>query len=199
MAESIYDVLWAKSIIGLAKLSVDGKFLAANPSFCNMLGYSEAELQVRTWKDITHPEDVAGFLTMFNRAVIGEITSFTGEKRFLTKRGNLIWCMSYVTAIKNEDSSVNILLKQVLCIPSTSSIPYTTTVKEIENTNSSKEEDNSSKEEDKNLKGNYKLILAAVIGCIMALVGAMIGNEEIKNLGIALTIGIFGGSLVKPK
>ncbi|MBF0199751.1 MAG: PAS domain S-box protein [Desulfamplus sp.] len=44
---------------GMAMVSYDGWYLKANHSFCNMLGYSEEELQQINWKDITHPDDIA--------------------------------------------------------------------------------------------------------------------------------------------
>ena len=40
-------------------VALDGHWIRANKSLCEMLGYSEAELQALTLREVTHPDDIA--------------------------------------------------------------------------------------------------------------------------------------------
>ena len=51
---SIFD----SSGTGLALVSLDGRWLRANGVICELLGYSEAQLQSTTFMALTHPDDV---------------------------------------------------------------------------------------------------------------------------------------------
>ena len=44
--------------IGMALVSLDGRFLRVNRAFCEVVGYEPAELTNLTFQDITHPEDL---------------------------------------------------------------------------------------------------------------------------------------------
>src|SRR3546814_13574086 len=46
------------SPIGMVLLSLDGRCLLANRAVCELLGYSREEMLVRSFRDLTHPEDV---------------------------------------------------------------------------------------------------------------------------------------------
>jgi PAS domain S-box-containing protein len=69
----------------------DGTILKANPAFCQMLGYTEAELRERTFLEITHPEDRAASRTGAERIARDEQAAFRMEKRYLRKDGRAIW------------------------------------------------------------------------------------------------------------
>lgn len=44
--------------IGMALVSLDGRFARVNRAFCAVVGYEPAELTNLTFQEITHPEDV---------------------------------------------------------------------------------------------------------------------------------------------
>src|SRR5215203_6427003 len=45
--------------IGVAMVSLQGRYMQVNRSLCEILGYTEEELQALTWQEITHPDDLA--------------------------------------------------------------------------------------------------------------------------------------------
>ena len=45
--------------IGMALVSLDGRFVRVNRAFCAVVGYEPAELAKLTFQEITHPEHVA--------------------------------------------------------------------------------------------------------------------------------------------
>jgi PAS domain S-box-containing protein len=172
-----YDILWDRCIVGLAELNKDGYFMRANPAFCNLLGYNESELQNKKWKEVTHPEDAVGGEVMFEKAIAGHITSYTMEKRYITKRGQIVWVNLFMSTVQDEHKQVKFLIKQIINTPVI--IPTEAVEKNKDNHFSFKE--------------NYRLIAAGFIGTTFTIYGNYTGSDEIQNLGIALIVGLLGG------
>src|SRR5262249_1887118 len=78
-----------------------GGFLDVNRQFCEMLGYSEAELLGLSVKDLSHPEDRN--LTDERRALMrdGQLGSVHFEKRYLRKDGRVVWVNLTVALVPN--------------------------------------------------------------------------------------------------
>jgi len=178
----VYDVLWDKCIIGLAEVNKDGYFIRANPSFCNLIGYNESELQEKKWQEVTHPEDTVGGEAMFEKAIAGHITSYTMEKRYITKRGQVIWVNLFVSSVQDENRQVKFLIKQIINTPVI--IPTEAVDKE-------------ERAKSFSFKENYKLLFTAIIGTLFTIYGNYKESSEIQNLGIALIVGLLGGIATK--
>ncbi len=80
-------------LLGMAITSPEKRWIEVNDTACAMLGYSKQELAGMTWADLTHPEDLAEELVLFNSVIEGRIDSYTVEKRFIKKQGDVIWTM----------------------------------------------------------------------------------------------------------
>ena len=74
-----------------------GKFIEVNEKFCKLLGYTEKELKETTFHSITHPNDLKEDLKNLIYAKDGMINNFSVEKRYLTKKGEIIWAILTVT------------------------------------------------------------------------------------------------------
>ena len=83
--------LFEHATIGMALVHPQGTFLDVNPAFCEMLGFEHDELLERSFKDITHPEDLGKDLEHYKRLLAGDITSYTYEKRYIHKDGHSLW------------------------------------------------------------------------------------------------------------
>jgi len=77
--------------IGMSLIAPDGRRLRVNKAFCNMLGYTEAELLARTLADVTHPEDVEEDQRQGEALQCGERDVYEREKRYLHKEGHVVW------------------------------------------------------------------------------------------------------------
>ncbi|MFH7245217.1 MAG: PAS domain S-box protein [Spirulina sp.] len=75
---------------GISLVSPTGQFVMANPKYCALLGYSEAELRQITFQDITHPDDYEADWDAFQRMMAGDSSACQIEKRYLTKQGETI-------------------------------------------------------------------------------------------------------------
>jgi PAS domain S-box-containing protein len=89
--------------IGMTLIGIDSRRLKVNNAFCQMLGYSEAEMLARTIYDLTHPDDIAWDLEQRRRALAGEIESFHTEKRYIHKDGHIVWGYMSCSLVRDED------------------------------------------------------------------------------------------------
>ena len=88
----------ALAAIGIAHVDDSGRFLYANPQLCQMLGYSEVELQAMSVKQISHPDDANVTDEVREKLRKGEIQSFKMEKRYVRKDGTTIWVALTIAA-----------------------------------------------------------------------------------------------------
>ncbi|MGC9502368.1 PAS domain S-box protein [Baaleninema sp.] len=88
--------------VGMALVSPNGHILEANAALCQMLGYSETELQRLTVRDISATEDLDMDLEYARRLLEGEIAYYHIEKRYLHKDGGLVWGLLSVSLIRDS-------------------------------------------------------------------------------------------------
>lgn len=99
----------AEAPIGMALITLEGQFLQANQTLCQILNYSETELQTRSIQDIIHPEDLERQRSLHQQLFNREIPQYTLEKRFLTASGDSIWVS--ITAVLLQDLNSGVLYK----------------------------------------------------------------------------------------
>ena len=87
--------------IGMALVSPDSRLLKANGALYQMLGYSQKELESMTWQDISHPDDLDTGIEQMGRMLTGEIDSCQFEKRYLHKRGHVIWALLSFSLVRD--------------------------------------------------------------------------------------------------
>jgi diguanylate cyclase (GGDEF)-like protein/PAS domain S-box-containing protein len=90
--------------IGMALVAVDGAFIRANRSLCDMLDYSEEELLRVKFQQITHPDDLVADLDLVRRTLAGEIDTYRMEKRYLRKDGSLLWALLAVSVVRDKEA-----------------------------------------------------------------------------------------------
>lgn len=93
------------SAIGMAFISIDGKWLKVNPAVNDMLGYSETELLNRTNQDITHPDDLQKESDHIQQMLLENIRTFQIEKRYLHKSGKTIWALLSASLVYDHEAT----------------------------------------------------------------------------------------------
>ena len=101
-SEENFRSLFSEAANGIAVTTLDGQFIRANPAYCRMLGYTEAELRRRNFADLTHPEDRPHNLDLNRRLIAGDLPSFILEKRYLHKNGQSVWTRVSVSTRKDS-------------------------------------------------------------------------------------------------
>jgi PAS domain S-box-containing protein len=89
-SEEKFRSLFEYSPVGKSMTGIDGS-LHVNKVFCDIVGYSKAELQGMKWQDFTHPEDIGLSVSMTESLLEGKISHARFEKRYIHKNGNIVW------------------------------------------------------------------------------------------------------------
>ncbi|GAB6146144.1 PAS domain S-box protein [Desulfocicer niacini] len=89
--------------IGVAKVSLEFKIVAANPAYCKMLGYSEAELTGKHLREITHSDSIEKNILKQSQLAAGEIDHFRMEKRFIHKTSKIVYGMLDANLVRDSD------------------------------------------------------------------------------------------------
>lgn len=82
------------------------QYTRVNHKFCEMTGYSEAELLGFTPSDITHPDDRAEDAERMNQVRRGLERVWVSEKRYIRKDGDIIWVLVTGSAIRDDEGRV---------------------------------------------------------------------------------------------
>jgi len=90
-SESRFRAIFEQAAIGMADSSLDARFTRVNQRFCKIMGYSREELFGLTFREITHPDDMAQDERIVAELLSGERSSLTVEKRYLRKDGSVVW------------------------------------------------------------------------------------------------------------
>jgi PAS domain S-box-containing protein len=94
-------------LIGMAVISTDKTWLMVNDELCRLLGYTRDELTQMTWAELTHPDDLAANVALFNRVLAGQIEHCSMDKRFIRRDGQVIDAAITMRCLRNPDGSVD--------------------------------------------------------------------------------------------
>lgn len=75
--------------------------MEVNDALCRMLGYSREELLQLDFQHITHPDDLAKDLALLQQLLEGVIADYQLEKRYVDKRGNVLWILLSVSLVRD--------------------------------------------------------------------------------------------------
>jgi PAS domain S-box-containing protein len=94
-----FRLLFHHAAIGIVFTDLSGRFTECNAAFCNMLGYSLAELREMNVAAIIHPDDRSQTLELVGRLVAGELDRFEIENRYLGKDGRCVWAHKFISVL----------------------------------------------------------------------------------------------------
>lgn len=102
LSEKQFRGAFEYSAIGMALVSVEGRWKRVNDRLCQMIGYTKDELMSLTFQDITHPDDLETDLTLAKKVLAGEIDTYQMEKRYFHKQGEIVWVLLNVSLVRDE-------------------------------------------------------------------------------------------------
>jgi PAS domain S-box-containing protein len=100
--EKRYTATFENTAVGMAHVALDGRWMRVNERMCNILGYTRAELSGLTFADLTHPDDLEADWAQARAVLAGEIASYSMEKRYRHKNGDVIWANLTVSLQRDE-------------------------------------------------------------------------------------------------
>ncbi|HEY3635378.1 MAG TPA: ATP-binding protein, partial [Caldimonas sp.] len=90
--------------IGVVYTDLAGRVIQANPRYCELTGYDEAELARLSPAALAHPEDLANDEMLTAQLVAGEIPMYRRHKRVLNRSGDVAWVRSTVSLLRDPSN-----------------------------------------------------------------------------------------------
>jgi PAS domain S-box-containing protein len=102
LADPAFRAIFEDAPIGIVVVDADLKVVDVNAAYCDLVGYTEAEMMSRRIPDFTHPEDQARDAEFLKLVLAGSLPHYRAEKRYITKNGETVWASITVTALLDK-------------------------------------------------------------------------------------------------
>jgi len=81
-----FRAIFDQTAVGVAQIkTTTGNFVMVNKRYCDIVGYTQEEMNKTSFMEITHPDDLITDLDNMLKLVDGKIKGFTMEKRYRHK------------------------------------------------------------------------------------------------------------------
>lgn len=101
-SEERFRSTFEQAAVGIAHISMEGRFLRINKKFCKIVGYSVEEMLAKSFQDITHPDDLGNDLVLFQQVLDGVRANYSLDKRYIHKKGEVIWINLTTGLLRDE-------------------------------------------------------------------------------------------------
>ncbi len=103
-SEELFRKIFEDAPIGINLVNLDDhKLVRVNKTYCEMLGYTAAELLGKTFIEIGHPEDYQKNLQVAAALYRGEIPNYQIEVRQISATGQIVWVNVTATVIRDGE------------------------------------------------------------------------------------------------
>jgi PAS domain S-box-containing protein len=100
-SEERFRSIFQNAATGIALAGLDELYVACNPAFSRICGYSHDQIIGRKYSDIMHPDDRAENTRMTQSLLREEIPSFEIENRYRTPSGQPIWVQKHLSLTRD--------------------------------------------------------------------------------------------------
>ncbi|WP_442940499.1 PAS domain S-box protein [Nostoc sp.] len=101
-SEQRFRAAFHQAAVGIAHVAIDGSWLLVNQKLCDILGYTLEELQLLTFQDITHPDDLNTNLKYVEQILAENIQTYSMEKRYFRKDNSIVWVNLTVSLMRES-------------------------------------------------------------------------------------------------
>lgn len=101
-SEQYFAAIYEQASVGIVLVDSESRILKVNKFYCDIIGYTEAELQKMRISDVTYLEDPLDLemdMRNFQRLLNKEILSYRLKKRNACKNGEIIWIDLYASPL----------------------------------------------------------------------------------------------------
>ena len=103
----LFRAFFDHAMVGMARSTIDRRWVEVNPALCRMLGQTEEFLTQCDWITLTHPDDREHNIELFNSVLRGERDGFTLEKRFIRPDGSIVFVSLEARALRLGNGQVD--------------------------------------------------------------------------------------------
>jgi PAS domain S-box-containing protein len=107
--EQRFRAVFDHALVGIGRVSPDGRWIDVNPALARMLGYTPEEMPGKTWGEMTHPDDLEASRRAFESVLRGERDSYSLEKRYLRPDGASVDAVILARAVRTADGQLEYL------------------------------------------------------------------------------------------
>ncbi|HZE68873.1 MAG TPA: sigma 54-interacting transcriptional regulator [Pyrinomonadaceae bacterium] len=109
-SEERWRSVFENSAIGVALTDLNGRFLATNPTYQEMLGYTEEEFQTLSFLEITHEDYREANGALAAELLEGKREQFQIEKQYRRKDGSLVWVRNNVSLVPGTERTPRFIM-----------------------------------------------------------------------------------------
>lgn len=93
-----------QAAVGLAHVSLDGRYVRVNQKLCSIIGYEPSELLSMSVQQHTHTGDFAAEQALMESMLTGKCTTYCAETRAFRKDGSLVWVNRTVSLARDRSN-----------------------------------------------------------------------------------------------
>jgi len=109
-SEERWRSVFENSAIGVALTDLNGSFLATNPVYERMVGYSLEELRALSFLELTHPDYREANWALVAELLEGKRQQFQIEKQYRRKDGSYIWVRNNVSLVPGTETTPRFIM-----------------------------------------------------------------------------------------
>jgi len=109
-SEQRFRGYFEQGLVGMAILSANKEWVEVNERLCRMLGYTEEELMLKTWAELTYPDDLPAEEVQFQQLLAGNARGFVIDRRFIRKDNTAFHVALSAQCLRKPDGTVDHIL-----------------------------------------------------------------------------------------
>src|SRR5262245_31914825 len=111
--ETIFRCAFEQAGVAMGLISLEGQWLHVNRALCQLVGYTGAELRMRTSEELTHPDDRRAEREHLADLVKGNAESYQIQKRYVHRNGQDVPTLLTASLLHNDDGSPRLFILQI--------------------------------------------------------------------------------------
>jgi diguanylate cyclase (GGDEF)-like protein/PAS domain S-box-containing protein len=112
-AEERYRATFNQAAVGIGHTARDGRFIEANANLARMLGYTQAELVTKNFRDIIPPEELAAADEDRTKLGGNEVESSVREFHYVRKDGSRGWAIRTLSPVRDPSGNIGYFITVV--------------------------------------------------------------------------------------
>lgn len=112
-SEARFRATFERAPVGIVNVSREGMLIRANGRFCDMLGYTQDEIQGLHYADITHPDDIQATTVLYENVLANRSGNDSLEKRYLRKDGQVAWGNLTLSLLTDDDTDTAVFVAAI--------------------------------------------------------------------------------------
>ena len=102
-SEVRFRTVFEHAAVGIANIALDGKLVAFNDRFAQLLRWSREDIAQKTEPELTHPDDREREAELITRLMSGELPHYALEKRMIAGEGEPVWVRLTSSLVRDAD------------------------------------------------------------------------------------------------